>query len=72
MLEKSALETLYGGQFMMSSQLIKPDYLQLILGKMSVYQILHGKSVHMVLTQEKIEINSELGASDISDRNQQA
>ena len=57
---------------MMSSQLIKPDYLQLILGKMSVYQILHGKSVHMVLTQEKIEINSELGASDISDRNQQA
>ena len=55
MLEKSALETLYGGQFMMSSQLIKPDYLQLILGKISVYQILHGKSVHMVFTQEKIE-----------------
>ena len=52
MLEKSALETLYGGQFMMSSQLIKPDYLQLILGKISVYQILHGKSVHMVFTQE--------------------
>ena len=40
---------------MMSSQLIKPDYLQLILGKISVYQILHGKSVHMVFTQEKIE-----------------
>ena len=55
MLEKSALETLYGDQFMMSSQLIKPDYLQLILGKISVYQILHGKSVHMVFTQEKIE-----------------
>ena len=55
MLEKSALETLYGGQFMMSSQLIKPDYLQLILGKISVYQKLHGKSVHMVFTQEKIE-----------------
>ena len=55
MLEKSALETLYGGQFMMSSQLIKPDYLQLILGKISVHQILHGKSVHMVFTQEKIE-----------------
>ena len=51
----SALETLYGGQFMMSSQLIKPDYLQLILGKISVYQILHGKSIHMVFTQEKIE-----------------
>ena len=40
---------------MMSSQLIKPDYLQLILGKISVHQILHGKSVHMVFTQEKIE-----------------
>ena len=40
---------------MMSSQLIKPDYLQLILEKISVHQILHGKSVHMVFTQEKIE-----------------
>ena len=40
---------------MMSSQLIKPDYLQLILGKISVYQILHGKSVPLVFTEEKIE-----------------